>query len=115
MPYDEADETDPMMLIGVELPGDESSSLESCRVFAEEFARLGFGEEKLMDLFRNPFYAGPHNAYLALGEERVQAIARECAAIWGAVRFHDSDLDPETGLRSLPVLNTSGMRGHSHG
>jgi len=105
MPYDEPDETDPMMLIGVELPADESSYLASCRVFAEEFARMGFGEEKLMELFRNAFYAGPHRAFVALGEHKVREVVREEVGLWGRVRYRDRDTDPESGLRSLPVLN----------
>ena len=46
-------------------------------VFAEEFARLGFNKKKLMLLFRNPFYAGAHRAYLELGEEVIEAIVDE--------------------------------------
>ena len=105
MPYDEPAETDPMQLIGVELPADESSSLESCRVFAEEFARMGFGEEKLMELFRTPFYGGPHQAFLALGEKRVREVVREEVGVWGRIQFRDQDTDPESGLHTLPVLN----------
>ncbi len=107
MPYDEPDETDPMVLIGVELPADGSTSEESCRVLAEEFARMGIGEERLMELFRNPFYAGPHHAFRVLGEDRVRAIVHEYVEVWGRVRFRDRDIEPETGLVSLPVLDGS--------
>jgi hypothetical protein len=114
MPYDEPDETDPMMLVGVELPGDASSAEESCRVLADEFARMGLSEEKLMELFRDPFYTGPHSAFRALGEEKVRAIVCECVGIWGSVCFRDRDVDPESGRMSLPVLDdtssTSGRR-----
>ena len=87
MPYDEADETDPMMLIGVDLPGDEASSLESCRVFAEEFARMGFNAEKLMELFRNPFYAGPHAIWRSRGDEYVRGLILCGRERWGFPRF----------------------------
>jgi hypothetical protein len=103
-PGKEPEATDPMMLVGVELEADESSLRESCRVFAEEFARMGFSEARLLETFRSPFYAAPHRAYQALGEETVLAITREEAALWGRFRVRDRDAGPETGLISLPVL-----------
>jgi hypothetical protein len=112
MPYDEPDETDPMMLIGVELPADELASLETAMVFAEAFARMGFGEEKLMGIFRNPFYAGAHQAYLTLGQEKVAGIVRENVHFWGAVRFRERDSDPSTGIALLPVLEKREVRDH---
>jgi hypothetical protein len=94
-----------MMLVGIELPAGAESFLETARVLAEEYARMGFGEERLMRLFQDPFYAGAHRAYRALGEERVRAIVRELLRVWGAVRFRDLDSDPESGLITLPVLD----------
>jgi len=115
MPYDEADETDPMLLVGVELPSGEGSTLETAQVFAEEFARMGCGEESLMGLFRNPFYAGAHQAYLALGEEKIRELVRENARVWGAVRFRDRDADLETGMMILPVLDApASPHGRNH-
>ena len=113
MPYDEPDETDPMMLIGVELEADESSSLVTAQVFAEEFARMGYDEMQLMDLFKNPFYAGAHRAYAALGEGRILEIVRENTGLWGAVRGSERDADPETGLPLLPVLDDTRRNTHA--
>ena len=107
MPYQEPDETDPLLLVGVELPAGADSSRESARVFAEEFARMGFGEEELMALFRNPFYAGPHQAWRALGEEGVRELARQAALAWGGVRFRDVDPAGEDGIIPLPVLEAA--------
>jgi hypothetical protein len=108
MPYDEADETDPMLLMGVEIESGEDSILETARVFAEEFARMGFDEKRLMGLFRNPFYAAAYRAYRALGEEAVGALIREQTGVWGRIRLSDRDTDPESGPQSgileLPVL-----------
>jgi hypothetical protein len=104
MPYDEADETDPMMLVGVELPEDASTWRETALVLAEEFARMGFHEERLMEIFRDPFYAGAHKALLALGEEAIREIVRAASAPWKGVEFRERDADPETGLSLLPVL-----------
>jgi len=104
MPYDEADETDPMLLMGVEIETGEDSLLETARVFAEEFARLGFDEEKVLSLFRSPFYAAAHRTWLALGEETVGALVREQTGLWGRIRLCDRDTDPESGMVELPVL-----------
>src|SRR5262245_21611272 len=106
MPCDEADETDPMLLMGVEIETGEDSLLETARVFAEEFARVGFDEEKLLSLFRNPFYAAAHRAWLALGEEAVGALVREGVGLWGRIRLRDRDTDPESGMVELPVLQS---------
>ena len=81
-----AEPDDPMALVGVEVPAEPAALREMAYVFAEEFARLGFDEGRLCRLFRNPFYAGPHQAYRALGEAAVADIARECVGAWGPRR-----------------------------
>ena len=88
-PFDEADGEDPMELVGVTVPADAGSELEMAYVFAEEFARLGDDGPRILRLFQNPFYAGAHAAYRALGQERTQAIIEECLAVWGRVRLVD--------------------------
>ena len=87
MPYDDPDPTDPTMLIGVEIPAGETSDVEMAYAFAEEFAQLGFSAERLLALFRNPFYAGAHRAFLALGAERIENIIREAVDAWGGFRI----------------------------
>lgn len=94
MPYDKPEATDPMMFMGVALPGDEGVTRDMAYTFAEEFARLGHSEEKILQLFRTPFYRGAHGAYQALGEEAVRKIVRECVGVWGRVRFVDRDTVP---------------------
>jgi len=37
-------------------------------------ARMGYEGEKLMRLFRDPFYKGPHSVYRAKGESFVRAL-----------------------------------------
>ena len=60
---------------------------EMAYAFAEEFALLGYDSEGLFRVFQNPFYAGAHQAYRALGEEAVRKIIAECLAAWGGIRF----------------------------
>ncbi|MFQ5706948.1 MAG: hypothetical protein ACE5HO_05825 [bacterium] len=83
MPYDNPDPTDPNMLIGVELPAMAETTEDMAYVFAEEFARLKFSRRKIMHIFKRPFYAGAHRAYVELGEETIERIVDECLAIWG--------------------------------
>jgi len=93
MPYNEPDPTDPNMLVGVQLPGTAETTRDMAYVFAEEFARLDFDKKRLMHIFRQPFYAGAHRAYLELGEKEIEEIVDECLAIWGknGMRSKNSD------------------------
>ena len=91
MPYNDPDPKDPNMLVGVVLPGDREAMIEMAYVFAEEFARQGYDKTKLLWLFKNPFYAGAHGAYKALGEETIRTIIDECLAVWGRIQFTTTD------------------------
>ncbi len=91
MPYDDPDPTDPTMLIGVEAPAGETSDTEMAYAFAQEFAQLGYSAERLMGLFRNPFYAGAHRALQVLGEDKIQSIVQEAVDAWGSFRIVFSD------------------------
>lgn len=93
MPYNDPDPTDPSVLIGVGLTVDAEATTDMAYVFAEEFARMGYDADRLMRLFRNPFYAGAHDAYRRLGEAEVRRIAEECVGAWGSLRFVAQDSD----------------------
>jgi hypothetical protein len=93
MPYDDPDPTDPHELVGVMLPAGPDAMREMAYAFAEEFARDGAGRERILSLFRNPYYGGAHGAYRALGQDAVAAIVDECVAIWGRVRLVDRDAE----------------------
>ena len=86
MPYGDPDASDPSILVGVRLPGDEESMREMAEVFADEFARMGHTPRQILGLFQNPFYAGAHAALQALGEAAVTAIVAECTGRWPRVR-----------------------------
>ncbi|HEU4403637.1 MAG TPA: hypothetical protein VFT43_16200 [Candidatus Polarisedimenticolia bacterium] len=101
MPYDDPDPQDPMLLVGVALPGGEAEEREMAYVFAEEFARLGYDERQLLSLFKQPFYAGAFRAWRHLGEEAVTAIVRETVGVWGRMRCVDREPGPSgTGPHS---------------
>jgi len=89
MPYDEADPSDPNVLVGVVMPGESGSAREMAYVLAEEFARMGYDRAMILSMFRNPFYAGAHGPYATLGEGAVVTIVEECLNVWGRVRRVD--------------------------
>ncbi len=91
MPYDEPDVTDPQELVGVVLPGGAEETREMAYVFAEEFARMGHDGPQILRLFQNPFYAGAHGAYRALGHDATVGIIDDCVGVWGRVRPVDRD------------------------
>jgi hypothetical protein len=97
MPYKDPDPTDPSMLVGVVLPAEAETMTDMAYVFAEEFARLGYQQAHILQLFKNPFYAGAYGAYEMLGKETVCAIIAECLAVWGGVRFIDRDYGRDDG------------------
>jgi len=105
MPYDDPDATDPMTLCGVGVQTeDQSAVLEMAVCFIEEYARLGFSAERILQMFRTAGYAGPALARGVLGEEGIARLVSEESAKWGP--HGPGKLDryvAEAGL-SLPVL-----------
>jgi hypothetical protein len=101
MPYDEPDFSDPHELVGVALPAGEGAAEDMAYTYAEEFARMGLDAAAILDLFRNPFYGGAHQAYRALGDAAARAIVGECVAVWGRAvgRIHDA---PASDVLLLP-------------
>ena len=72
MPMREARAQDPMELVGVHLPVPDDQAMRAmAECFVEEFVRLGHTADELMRMFQNPFYAGVHQAYQALGEAHI--------------------------------------------
>ena len=108
MPYDDPDPSDPTLLVGVEVPREDGSQLEMAYVFAEEFARLGFSEQRLLALFHHPYYAGANRSFNILGEEKIRSIIQETLSIWGRFQVRVEDA-PEN--KPLDVALDSLRRG----
>ncbi len=66
------DDDDPMELVQVHVPEGDEEMMAEC--FVEEFIWLGYDNERLLDLFRNPFYAGAHGIYRRRGEPYVRSL-----------------------------------------
>jgi len=47
---------------------------EMALAFIEEFRRMGWDDARILALFRNPFYRGPHLVYAARGDAYVRAL-----------------------------------------
>jgi hypothetical protein len=70
------DHEDPLALVGVglEQDPDDRALVEMARCFAEEYARMGWSGERILRMFRNPFYRGPHQILRTKGEEFVRSL-----------------------------------------
>ncbi len=110
MPYDDPDPGDPQLLVGVGVPGNEASTREMARAFADEFAQMGFDRERLLRLFSNPFYAGAHAARQLLGDAEVAAIVDDSVRAFGCRTYlvldavADEEEADRRGRRALRLL-----------
>lgn len=77
-----AEEDDPLELVGVPVPVDEATFDEMARCFVEEFVRDGWTDERLLPLFRSPFYAGLHVIWRRRGEAWVRALIADERQRW---------------------------------
>ncbi len=75
------DPDDPMELVGVTLP--EGSLEEMAECLVEEYIRDGWDDERLLHLFREPFYRATHQVYLEKGEEYILALICRLREKWG--------------------------------
>jgi hypothetical protein len=91
MPYDEPEFEDPQELLGVELPGDETVTRDMAAAFADEFAQLGLDRSAILDLYRQPFYAGAHQAWQLLGDDEIARIVDESLGVWTRVKYVVTD------------------------
>ena len=76
------EQDDPFEMVGVALPEemDDEALVEMACCFVEEFARMGYGAEKILRIFREPFYQGPYSVYRAKGEEFVRSLVEQVGA-----------------------------------
>ena len=77
------EQDDPFEMVGVVLPEamDDAALTEMACCFVEELARMGYGRERLMRVFRDPFYKGPHAVYRSKGEEFVKALVDQVPSL----------------------------------
>ncbi len=82
---------DPLALVGVVLERgpDEGALTEMAWCFVEEFARMGWSGERILRLFRNPFYRGPHQILRRKGEDFVRSLIETVEQTRAQVRSRD--------------------------
>ena len=82
---------DPMALVGVgfDRRPDEEALTEMARCFVEEYARMGWSGERIVRLFRNPFYRGPHQILRRKGEDFVRSLIEIAEQTRAQVRSQD--------------------------
>ncbi len=99
MPYHDPESTDPNMLVGVRVPGSEAATREMAASFADEFAQLGFDRERILALYRDPYYVAPHAALELLGDADITRLVDESVTFWSRYQFvvHDA---PQAGVAS---------------
>ncbi len=88
------DPEDPMALVGVglERDPDDNALTEMAWAFVEEYARMGWSGDRILRLFQNPYYRGPHQILRAKGEEFV----RELVGTAERIRHHARPLTEES-------------------
>lgn len=93
----EFDPEDPMEIVGVELSGQSEAEVRDMALcYAEEFARDGWNEAKLLAMFKNLFYQGPHLVWLQKGDSFVLSVIQEAIRMWQPVR-HKASADSSFG------------------
>ena len=77
----EPDTEDPMEIVGVVLdrPIDLGGLDAMARTFVEEYTLMGWPPKRILGMFQQPFYGAAHDAYEALGEDRILALIEEIA------------------------------------
>jgi hypothetical protein len=58
--------------VGLERGPDDQALTEMALCFVEEYARIGWSGDRILSLFRNPFYRGPHRILSLKGDEFVR-------------------------------------------
>jgi hypothetical protein len=82
---------DPLEMYGVEVPGDPDLML---RLLIEEYARIGWGVDDVMQLARDPNYTAFYGLRRALGEEPLRRRVAEILARCGVIRVKATETVP---------------------
>lgn len=65
-------------LMGMSVPAPADAELTAmARCFAEEFMRMGWTDAEIMEVFRNPFYRGPHLFCQNRGEQALRELVTD--------------------------------------
>jgi hypothetical protein len=82
---------DPLEMRAFEIPGDRELML---RLLVEEYARVGWGEESIMQMARDPNYTAFYGLREALGEEALRRRVSDIMARCGLLRISTKESQP---------------------
>ncbi len=82
---------DPMQMHGFEVPGDPNLML---RLLVEEYARIGWGAEEILQLARDPNYQAFHGLLQFFGEEKLTSQIGQILARCGVIRVTTKETVP---------------------
>ncbi len=82
---------DPMQLTGIQVPGDPGLML---RLLVEEYARMGWGLEPLMQLARDPNYQAFHGLLELFGEDELLRRIKDTLSRCGVMRVTVDEAEP---------------------
>ena len=93
---------DPLNLFGFEIEGDPELML--CMI-VEEYARMGYDCDALMELARNPFYQAVHGLWQLLGEKELRCRVSRILARCGVLRtsWREAPPPPDVVQIQLPA------------
>jgi hypothetical protein len=82
---------DPLEMQAFEIPGDRELML---RLLIEEYARVGWGVEAIMQMARDPNFTAFHRLRQSLGEKGLRRRVREVVARCGVIRISTTESQP---------------------
>jgi hypothetical protein len=83
---------DPMEMHASMVPGDTQLML---RMLVEEFGRIGWGLEGIMQMAKDPNYLSFHGMLLVLGEEELRCRVKEILSKCGVIRVKAEEVAPD--------------------
>ena len=82
---------DPMEMTGFELPGDPDLML---RLLVEDYARMGWGSDVIMQLARDRNYQALYGLYQLFGEDELRRRVGEVISRCGVMRVKTKETQP---------------------
>jgi hypothetical protein len=82
---------DPLEMQAFEIPGDRELML---RLLVEEYARVGWGVEAMMQMASDPIYTAFHGLHQSLGEEALCRRIIDIVARCGVIRISTQEFQP---------------------
>lgn len=82
MSRDAFESEDPMELVGMVVPGEAGQLEAMAECLVEEYVRMGWDEERLMNLFINPMFMATYRVYRHKGKDYVQNLIKVTCEKW---------------------------------